>query len=82
MINWAMKNVGYVRKCDVPIAWLIHAVNLFLLSYIWWDSVFVTVGDAVVIVNLFYNTLLLAVTFQLIRWAKAGRAAALDQMTT
>jgi hypothetical protein len=79
MINWAMKNNGRVRQCDVPIAWILHSVNLFLLSYLWWDTVFVTVGAAILIVNLFYTTLLGGVTIQLIRWARAGNPSAVDK---
>jgi hypothetical protein len=79
MINWAMNHSGRVRRCDVPIAWILHIVNLFLLSYLWWDSVFVTVGDAVLIINLFYTVFLGGVTLQLIRWAKAERLSAVDK---
>lgn len=74
MLSWAMKKIGYVRKCDLPTVSLVHLVNLFLITFLLSNSVFNYVGGSILIVDLFYNTFLGAVSLQLMHWAHSGQS--------
>jgi hypothetical protein len=74
MLHWNYTHQKQIRIYDVPHLIVIYAVNTFLMLYLWSDSVLALVGGAIIVINVFYTTLLVETTFEIIRWAKVQLA--------